>query len=58
MRATAYRYYRFPIATGWKGYIEPQSRRWVAFLGEDGRLTFFKRRCPKTGAVPLALGPP
>ena len=58
MRATQYRYYRFPTAAGWKGFVEPENRRWVAFLGHDGHLAIFKRRDPITGAVPLELPPP
>ena len=58
MRTLRVRYYTNPDAIGWRGFLEPMSGRWIAFLGLDGRLAVFRRRDPKTGAVPLAMPPP
>ena len=43
--------YRDPKAVGWAGYLEPEDRSWIAFIGRDGRPVFFLNRDPVTGAV-------
>jgi hypothetical protein len=42
--------YPDPKATGWSGYLEPDDRSWIAFVGLDGRPVFFLNRDPATGA--------
>jgi len=36
--------YQHPTSTGWKGSIEPASRRWVGFLDLDGKPYFYTER--------------
>ncbi len=43
--------YPDPKATGWAGYIQPEDRSWIAFIGLDGRPIFFLHRDPRTGRV-------
>jgi hypothetical protein len=43
--------YHDPAETGWQGWLEPDDRSWVAFVGTDGRPVFFLDRDPETGAV-------
>ncbi len=43
--------YPDPKATGWAGYIQPEDRSWIAFIGLDGRPIFFLNRDPRTGRV-------
>jgi hypothetical protein len=43
--------YQFPKETGWAGWLEPEDRSWIAFIGMDGRPLFFLNRDPVTGAI-------
>ena len=43
--------YEQPKQVGWAGYLEPADRAWIAFIGLDGKPTFFLNRDPATGAV-------
>ncbi len=43
--------YQNPEEVGWQGYMEPDDRSWIAFVGNDGRPVFFLDRDPVTGAV-------
>lgn len=44
--------YPDPVAVGgWQGYLEPEDKSWIAFVGSDGRPVFFLDRDPVTGAV-------
>lgn len=43
--------YPDPKAIGWAGYIEPEDRAWIAFVGLDGVPRFFLQRDPASGAV-------
>lgn len=43
--------YAHPRATGWAGYIEPEDKSWIAFIGLDGKPRFFLHRDPVTGAI-------
>jgi hypothetical protein len=40
-----------PKDVGWAGYIQPEDRSWIAFIGRDGRPMFFLNRDPETGAI-------
>lgn len=42
--------YSNPMATGWAGYIQPDDRSWIAFIGLDGAPRFFLHR-HASGAV-------
>lgn len=41
--------YPDPKSVGWAGYLEPEDRSWIAFVGLDGRPVFFLNR-DSTGA--------
>lgn len=43
--------YSNPSDVGWAGWIEPDDKSWIAFIGLDGLPVFFLNRDPKTGAV-------
>ena len=43
--------YAHPKAVGWAGYIEPEDRTWIMFIGLDGRPMVYLNRDPETGAV-------
>lgn len=43
--------YSDPEALGWAGWIEPEDRSWVAFIGLDGKPLFYLHRDPRTGAI-------
>jgi hypothetical protein len=43
--------YSDPKSHGWAGWIEPEDRSWVAFIGLDGRPLFYLNRDPRTGAI-------
>lgn len=43
--------YSRPKAHGWAGYIEPEDRSWIAFVGLDGVPRFFLHRDAISGAV-------
>jgi hypothetical protein len=36
---------------GYQGWIEPEDRSWIAFVGNDGHPQFYRDRDPETGAV-------
>lgn len=42
--------YRNPEKVGWAGWIEPENRAWILFVGLDGKTAFFPQR-DETGAV-------
>jgi hypothetical protein len=44
--------YEDPHATGWAGYIQPEDRSWIAFIGLDGRPVFFLHRDENGGVLP------
>lgn len=37
--------------TNFAGYVEPEDRSWILFVGRDGKPVLFTDRDPKTGAV-------
>lgn len=43
--------YSNPEGTGWAGWIEPDDKRWILFVGLNGETEFFDKRDPMTGAV-------
>lgn len=43
--------YKHPKSVGWAGYIEPEDKSWVMYIGLDGRPLVFLNRDPETGAV-------
>jgi len=43
--------YSNPKAHGWAGWIEPEDRSWIAFVGRNGLPMIFLHRDPKTGAI-------
>lgn len=43
--------YEDPAAVGFTGWLEPEDRTWIAFVGSDGQPVFFLDRDPVTGAV-------
>lgn len=43
--------YQNPKAHGWAGYLEPEDKSWIAFVGLDGRPLFFLNRDPETGGI-------
>lgn len=43
--------YSEPAKVGWAGWLEPADKDWIAFIGLDGKPTFFLNRDPSTGAV-------
>ena len=43
--------YPNPKGIGWAGYIEPEDKSWIAFIGLDGKPVFFLHRDPGTGAI-------
>jgi hypothetical protein len=43
--------YSHPKTHGWAGWLEPEDRSWIAFIGLDGRPLFFLNRDPVSGAV-------
>lgn len=43
--------YEHPTAHGWAGYLEPEDRTWIAFIGLDGTPRFFLSRDPSSGAI-------
>jgi hypothetical protein len=43
--------YPDPAAVGWQGWMEPDDRSWIAFVGSDGKPVVFLDRDPETGAV-------
>jgi hypothetical protein len=38
-------------AAEWQGWLEPEDRSWICFVGSDGKPVFFLDRDPETGAV-------
>lgn len=34
----------------WQGWIEPEDKTWIMFVGADGKPTVFLDRDPETGA--------
>ena len=42
--------YNDPESAGWAGWIEPEDRSWIIFIGLDGSPSFFPTR-DTTGAV-------
>lgn len=51
MQNITVRRYRDPKTHGWAGWMEPEGRDWIAFIGTDGRPVFFLNRDPITGAI-------
>jgi hypothetical protein len=43
--------YDHPDSVGYAGWLEPEDRTWVAFVGNDGAPVFFLDRDPESGAV-------
>lgn len=43
--------YDHPESVGYQGWLEPEDRSWIAFVGNDGKPVFFLNRDPETGAV-------
>ncbi len=43
--------YSNPKRIGWAGWIEPNDRSWILFIGLDGSTQFFGKRNHITGAV-------
>jgi hypothetical protein len=41
--------YTDPKATGWAGYVQPEDRSWIVYVGLDGRPVVFLHRHPVTG---------
>lgn len=39
------------VSDTWQGWIEPDDRTWIMFVGADGRPVVFLDRDPETGAV-------
>lgn len=39
-----------PVGKYWAGYVEPEDKRWILFIQEDGTPFFFGSRDPETGA--------
>jgi hypothetical protein len=42
---------RQPKGHNWAGWIEPDTKDWIIFVGEDHSLAAFLDRDPDTGAV-------
>lgn len=43
--------YEDPESTGYAGWLEPEDKQWIAFVGNDNRPLIFLDRDPATGAV-------
>jgi hypothetical protein len=43
--------YKHPKSVGWAGWIEPDDKSWILFVGLDGRVRAFLNRDPETGAM-------
>jgi len=43
--------YADPQSVGYAGWIEPEDKSWIAFVGNDGAARFFLDRDPATGEV-------
>jgi len=43
--------YANPKAVGWAGWVEPDDRSWIVFIGLDGRPVAFLNRDPESGAI-------
>ena len=43
--------YDKPAEVGYQGWVEPDSREWIAFVASDGSPVVFLNRDPETGAV-------
>ena len=43
--------YSRPLETGWAGYLEPEDKSWIAFIGLNGVPRFFLNRDPASGAI-------
>lgn len=43
--------YSDPKSHGWAGWLEPEDRSWIAFIGLDGRPVFYLNRDPESGAI-------
>lgn len=39
-----------PVGKYWAGYVEPEDKRWILYIQEDGTPFFFGSRDPETGA--------
>lgn len=39
-----------PVGKFWAGYVEPEDKRWILYIQEDGTPFFFGSRDPETGA--------
>lgn len=43
--------YKNPKAVGWAGWLEPEDKSWVMFVGLDGRPLVFLSRDTESGAI-------
>lgn len=43
--------YASPMAHGWAGWIEPDDRNWIVFVGVNGLPMIYMHRDPETGAI-------
>lgn len=43
--------YDNPEGAGWAGWIEPEDRAWIMFVGLDGQPVVYLDRDPSTGAI-------
>jgi hypothetical protein len=43
--------YKHPQLSGWAGWLEPDDKSWIAFIGLDGVPRFFLSRDPVSGAI-------
>ncbi len=43
--------YKHPKRHGWAGWMEPQDKSWIVFVGTDGRPIIFLNRDPVSGCI-------
>jgi hypothetical protein len=43
--------YDHPGSTGYQGWIEPDDKTWIMYVGNDGQPVAFLNRDPEAGAV-------
>lgn len=50
--------YANPAEVGFQGWIEPEDRKWILFVDNDGKPTLWYPRNPETGAFDFPTAEP
>lgn len=48
--------YENPTSVGYQGYIEPEDKSWILYIGVDGKPLFFPQRAPAGRVLCEGLG--